>query len=1769
MVSHRFIYLLAIFLACFSGLLTMPASAAPTDISDVPLFIGGNGTPLTLLVMGRDHKLYYEAYNDASDLNGDGVTDVGYKPDLKEWNSAAGTCKQDADGNCIALDYYGYFDSHKCYTYTNGRFEPLSATINKKCSGAWSGDFLNYLTTSRMDALRRVLYGGYRSTDDSTMTVLERSYIPQDAHSWGKEYESEARDGYLISDYTPLSQPSTDKRHLFANTTLLCPTGSTDPGCTTNSGLPLLRVLTNTKYRIWEWVSKEQPVAGNQCIGGNCVNTSMDSYAGNPNDHAEYEALVTLYATSAHEQGSQPVDTINGSGNPFGDDDYYLNIFKGTLQASSSLPSGNYQFAVDGDDAIELIIDGTVVAAWYDGHGACNCQTHTGSIYFTAGSTHTVEFRHQESTGADNYKLWWKVPGATDWTIVPKSTGGRGFTSLTQTVYDVKTAGGVAMTDYVVRVKACEQGASSSFTREVECQGYPNNSPTIYKPTGLLQQYGEPDRMAFGLLTGSYTNNLSGGVLRKNISSLTDEIDLTNGTLKTGTTPGIIQTIDKLKVYGFLQPYYHSSDCQVPEVNPMQQGRCRMWGNPIAEMMYEGLRYFAGKTSGTSVFTSGVSGTSTDDTKLGLPLPSWKDPYRTTTGDVGYPKCSKPFQLVISDINPSFDTDQLPGSYFLGDTNNPKDKSGNSLATPTFDLSDLNVADRADTIWNGEKANEGTNVFIGQSQSTYDGAPTAKTIDNFKNIRGLTPEEPSRQGGYYAASVAFYGHTKNNGFGPGKQKVDTFSVALASPLPQIEIPIDVDGATKKITLVPFGKSVSWNSINPDPTKFQPTNTIVDFYVETIKNTGAANLDSAVNAGRPYGKFRINFEDSEYGSDHDMDAIVTYEFIVNADKTLTINLSSNYAAGSIVQHMGYIISGSNHDGVYLEVLDTDTPNWTNTYGDNTDVDYFLDTPPGCYAYVPGSSNSQTNLACRKDGIKLPLTASRTFSAGNSSAVFIKHDPLWYAAKWGGFIEDKVTANDLPTNAAGNNKEWDSDNNSVPDNYFLVTNASRLKDQLTQAFERIITKSSSSAAVAVNTGTFNLGQSRIYQVKFHSSDWSGHLVAYSLNPDGSPKQAEWDGGTELLGQDFNTGRKILTYRKATGATGDTVDRGIRFRWPSNLASLGTTDLSLAQVNALKGSDAASVGEARLEFLRGSSANEGEKGLKLFRLRMETDETTQTRVPFVLGDIINSNPTYIAAPQMRFDALLKGTGTTNEAAAYSDFRTAHKNRAAMVYVGSNDGMLHGFAAADGAEKIAYVPNLVFANLAKLTEPNYNAQHRFFVDGSPKIGDVYWDNAVGDSTYDREDWHTILVGSLRKGGTGLFALDITDPTNFSESNAANLVLWEFTDANLGYTFSQPSLVRLNNGKWAAVFGNGYNPANGHAILYLIDAKSGGNTSATPAGLKIVLDTNSTNVASLGTSANPNGLSTPLMIDLNSDGIADYAYAGDLFGNLWRFNLSSSDSSTWSVTRIFTATDGASPTANAQSITSKPLAVRHPNGGLVILFGTGRYLGATDTSTTAKQTFYGIWDQDPSVAPTTPLPTRAKLQQQTITTLANPINGQTFRISSATDVCWNGDTCTDSGGNTVSGQSLGWYIDLPGLSATAPAERVTSDPLLVGQNVVFTSIGPSSDPCEFGGVSWLNVIDATTGKRPSESFVDLAVDDNGNVTATPIKADITENGQTTSGAVTSLQQDVITSAPTKMDAPYAINIYTTDSEGKVRVSHLSAAGLTGRLSWRQLELEQ
>jgi type IV pilus assembly protein PilY1 len=1452
-------------------------SAASLSIKDSPLFLNDNTAPLNMLVMGRDHRIYYEAYNDASDLDGDGTLDVQYKPDK--------------------IDYFGYFDSKKCYTYSGGVFVPSNTTANKQCSAKWSGDWLNYVTTSRVDALRKVLYGGLRSTDSTTDTVLQRSFTPQDAHSWGKEYESVAVSGYDLTKYTPLAMPAANRRHLFANTTLSSDTAETgNTNVAINGvGLPKLEVLTDRQNRIWEWVSKERPVAG-------------------------------------------------------------------------------------------LKIDNTKIL----------------------GGGHDQD------------------------DVVP--------------------------TAYVVRVKVCVTGLE-----ETNCKTY----GTSKKPTGLLQDYGETDAMMFGLVSGSYAKPHEGGVLRKAVASMKNELNLATGQFVYNLDPpGIINSIDRFRVTGFNGDSYA---CGWITDSADAAGNCSMWGNPTAEMMYEVLRYFAGKPAATSDYNAGSD---PEEDSLGLKKAVWNsntDPYTTQ------PRCSKPFETVISDVNPSFDSDSIPGSSFSGWAGNDP-------------VSGFNASSLGDTIWNQEMGSSGR-YFIGQSGGVKDFAPTPKTVSSFANIRGISPEAPTKEGSYYPASVAYYGLEHDLNTASGEQKLETFAVALASPLPQIKIPV---AGGKFITIVPFAKSVGGClGVNGTQGLYQPTNQIVDFYVDTITPT--------------YGKFRVNFEDVEQGADHDMDAIAVYEYTLNGNGSVTVTVTSEYSAGCITQHMGYVISGTTQDGSYLEVHDVDTD------GSGNDVDYFLDTPPN---QPPGGNWN--------DGAALPLVATRNFLAGSSSGANFLKDPLWYAAKWGGFKDGN--GDKYPNSQA----EWDSDGDGDPDNYFLVTNALTLKDQLSKAFNDILNHAGSASSASVNSGSIS-STTRIYQAKFASQYWSGQLLAFPITAAGVLGPISWDASQQIP---VPGSREIFT-----------VDTNLSSGLYRNAVPMQWTAIGATRQGQLQPTDA--LGQQRLAFLRGDRSNEKTTTGGIFRKR-----------DGVLGDIVNSAPVFVGAPPFRYSDTL-------ESAPYSTFRTNNAARQSMVYVGANDGMLHGFNAATGAEKFAFIPASVFRNLYRLSDPSYS--HLYFVDGSPNVIDAFYAGA----------WHTVLAAGLNKGGKGVYALDVTNPASITEAGAASTFLWEFTnrtDRDMGYSYSRPAIVRLKNGKWAAVFGNGYNntdntqgdPAanvstSGNAVLYIVDIQTGA-----PIGTGKIDTQFGASRDPLGQSR-PNGLGTPVLVDLDNDGVVEYAYAGDLFGNLWKFDLTSATATNWDVAYkvggipvpLFTAKDSL---GRAQPITEKPAVDFGPNGvGMLLTFGTGKFLEPNDRdiSLLKPQSFYGIYDRNTGIAATDVVTTRTSLVQQTIqaeqpVTVAGVTSN--VRVTSKNVV----DPIAKSG----------WYLDLIAPSGFQ-GEMSISDSIIRNGRVIFTTLIPDTDLCGYGGRSWLMEMDATTGARLDFSPLDLNNDnkftDADYVTVNVNGADITVpiSGVQSADGITPKPAVLTSSSDTDGTSEYLV-LPNTNGDTDVKRSN-PGPGFYDRQSWRQL----
>lgn len=1611
--------------------------AGPLNLAASPLFVTTTVPPLTMLVMGRDHKLYYEAYNDASDLNGDGIVDVGYQG----YHTGANISKN--------VDYYGYFNSYVCYDYNSstGIFEPKSAKSaadilakDKTCpggaSGSWSGDFLNYVTTARMDAVRKVFYGGLRSTDTTTKTVLERTHIPQDAHAWGKEYASIARDGYDISQYTSLNVPVAGTYHLLANVSL----SSTTSPYGSNNGTPRLRVMNDTKHRVWEWLSKERPVAGSQCINGlngptvNCETTGSASWSkvpssafanltrkvynisgsSHPGNVSQFDTMESTYGIASRLFGGDSPSDINGSGNPFGSNDYYMTIFEGEFIAPSS---GQIKFSVDGDDAVDFWIDhdrdGTLnhYTGWYGGHGANSSDSaldsHSGStLYLTAGVSYKIKFRHEEGSGGDSYYLYWNQ-------AKPAST----------------------ITDYVVRVEVCTTVDRNVKHETNSCTPYPNGE---YKPTGLLHDFGEDDTMMFGLLSGSYHNNLDGGVLRKAMSSFKNEVNLNTGQFNTSTN-GIVSTLNKLRTVNYDDSNYRYS-CGWITNRPIVNGECDMWGNPIAEMMYESLRYFAGKGSPTPAFD--IPATGNNDATLGLPKATWDNPYDPNTG---FDECAKPFQVVVSDINPSYDSDKVPGAH------------SSFGSTFTGDVTGLNVTNLADQITAGEGNIKGNKFFIGQSGTVYDNAPTSKTVDSLASIRGMAPEEPTKLGSYYSASLAYYGFLNDINARAGDQKLQTFAVALASPLPTIEIDPDQNPATiNSIILVPFAKSPGQSSMWPN---FQPTNQIVDFYVESL--------------GATTGSFLINFEDVEQGADHDMDAIARYTYTVNANGTVTIDVDSVYAAGGIDQHMGYVISGTTKDGVYLEVKDQG----------GRDHIYHLDTPAGVWA---GDSRGTALLG---------LTASRTFTpkAAGGSADFLK-DPLWYAAKWGGFIE-KGTVNNKPDLTS----EWDADNDGNPDNYFLVTNALTLKDRMKAAFDEILARSGSASTVAATSGSLR-SDTLLFQASFNTDGWTGQVRAIEFGT-GTLGKTNWEFAEQVRKQLAQPNGHSINREIITSSSNGT---GVPFRFPANYASPAANELALDQVNALLSgitTGQQSYGNDLIDYLRGDDAQEGNATVRQFRER----QSGANHMP--VGDIVNSDPLYIIPPGFFFPDTWPTTLNGNTASApensaakkYSAFRTDLKNRDAMLAVGANDGMLHIMNAYEndntvsdgGNEILAYVPSVLYSRLPNLASPNYT--HEYFVDGKTTYSDAFFTGS--------NKWHTALVGTLNAGGQAVYALDITDPKgitgsypSFDEGNADDLVLWEFTDANdadLGYTYGRPSIVRLANGKWAAIFGNGYNntfadgniSTTGNAAIFIVDIETG--------ALIKKFDTEQGFLQDPQSSTRPNGISEVTIIDQDRNFVADTLYAGDLFGNVWKIDISDVNANNWDFSfsqsgkpaPLFVATTA---TGTRLPITQRILARNHPDfrgtGDRIISFGTGKYIESNDNIASGQdtQSFFGVWDNG------TDRFTRSDLVVQTIEEKVESSTGDRFRIVSQNKVRWKDEV--DSSGTVIAAKDGGWVLDLVDSSATPlnnKGERSVTNALLRGESIVFTTLIPSTNPCDSGGSSWLMVIDSADGSAPDSPFFD------------------------------------------------------------------------------------
>lgn len=696
------------------------------------------------------------------------------------------------------------------------------------------------------------------------------------------------------------------------------------------------------------------------------------------------------------------------------------------------------------------------------------------------------------------------------------------------------------------------------------------------------------------------------------------------------------------------------------------------------------------------------------------------------------------------------------------------------------------------------------------------------------------------------------------------------------------------------------------------------------------------------------------------------------------------------------------------------------------------------------------------------------------------------------------------------------------------FFNVTKPTDLADALNKAFSDIAARTDLSPSAGVNASVLSLG-ALSFTTGYETKSWSGTFQAVTLNADGTTGDKEWDAGANL-NTAFHSAATYSTRKVWTAAYGPAASPTFSaFQFTATNAG----NLDETETAGLGGNTDCTTAPTsdticnRINYLLGDSTYEG----TLYR----------TRPLGILGAIIRSQPVYVAAPTASYYAWPSGSPEATAAAgsdghddkSYDAFTADHANRAGTVYVGANDGMLHAFDApvptdctysgtppvpscnynpdgTAGNERWAYIPRAVYANLGNLTNSDFHFLQT--VNETPVTRDVFFGQASEAPTDNK--WHTILAGGVGLGGRGVYALDITDPTSFSSSN----VLWEFDSdssvagctsivgsaasgscnaSDLGFTVSQPNIGRINYGnKWVVLVPNGYFPdcttpdfptatvAACQAMAKQAPRVDPTDPSSAPYSALFVLDAETGSViAELKTPAisgvNSFGLATPVMGDYLGNQIDTVAFAGDVEGNLWRFDLAG-DPSTWKVTLVYqAAVQGAQPITTMPRLFSDPSTNR-----FMVVFGTGKFLGIGDNGDDTVQAIYGVRDISGKTWQQSDL-TQQYLHEETPS--GGPYAGLSLRCitGSASD-----SSCTSSPSpiNTVSGSSGGWYINLKTTTSdgtvndagervvATPAAVFSSNTVVVGTLITGAQNTDACNPSTQGSILALNVLSGGTG---------------------------------------------------------------------------------------------
>ena len=749
-------------------------------------------------------------------------------------------------------------------------------------------------------------------------------------------------------------------------------------------------------------------------------------------------------------------------------------------------------------------------------------------------------------------------------------------------------------------------------------------------------------------------------------------------------------------------------------------------------------------------------------------------------------------------------------------------------------------------------------------------------------------------------------------------------------------------------------------------------------------------------------------------------------------------------------------------------------------------------------------------------------------------YATNNQFYLATKYGGFTVPAGYNSTMSLTESWWHTNTDSFNGQKrPDNYFSGGRPDLMKAGLDAAFAKI------SAEISAYTTSFSTSLPQValtgnssFSSKYDPNTWTGEITASELRFDdttGEPQvqPAKWNFSdvlaTQLSGTGWDTNRRVVSWNGSAGVA-------FRASGTSQLAAADVTALDTAYVT---GNDSVDY----LNYLRGQTKNE------LNSTESGSTHAYRSRVKLI-GDIVGSKARPVGAPSFPF------SDATN--AGYSTFKTTWANRRTVVYVGANDGMMHAINgalvtsavvapapalevdAAAGTEMFAYVPRALFQGptapdtdgLASLGKTSFT--HHYMVNATPSVYDIDLAKTPGGSG--AANWRSVLIGGMGKGGRGYYAIDVTDPQTMAsatEATVASKVLWEFTSANdsaLGYTFGDPVVVKTKQYGWVVIVPSGYNNADGKGYLLFINPRTGALLQKVSTGV--------------GSTTNSAGLAhaNAFVVDA-TDGTADAVYAGDLLGNLWRFDVTAATGTYPAPTKIAVLADSS---GNAQPVTSRPSIEVHPGTKKrYVLVGTGRLLDTTDIASTRVQSFYAIADGTNAGFNATGAPSSFPYSRTVMAENTSPL-----RTLTGTSAATLYDPATQ----------VGWYEDLgvdsttttPAHTGTGIAWRVTTDSTTLSGSVAFAATLPNGSVCSPSGDSRVYGRDYAEATTTVKSLV--------GTTLTPVAF------VSLSGNVTDLRYLSVRGKATLISGT------DTGAVSKIDINPGSGV-LLRRLNWRELQL--